>query len=140
MTTINSSASDYAGLVHKAVKRNTAIEVIDAKQSGTPINKDEIRASNQEIKDKSLDLGLNVYQANIKKNSLDTYVHSSEQAKEFYSTDSDDTNNTEISSFDPQAANEARSTAQRRAVGIDIYENIQSRKRVTTLVSSNCCH
>ena len=133
MNTINSSASDYVNVVQKAVKRNTVIEVIDAKQSGTPINKEEVQASNQAIKDKSVDAGLAVSQANMAKNSLDTYIQSSEQAKAFYSSDSttsdsSDTNKPEVYTFDPQAVNEARSTAQKRAIGISVYENIQSGK------------
>ena len=133
MTTINSNASDYVGFVQKAVKRNTAIEVIDAKQSGTPINKEEIQASNQAIKDKSVDAGLAAYQASITKNSIDTYVQSSQEAKDFYSSgssdsDDSDSSNPEIYTFDAQAVNEARSTAQKRAAGIAVYENIQSGK------------
>ena len=133
MTTINSSAADYVGFVQKAVKRNTAIEVIEAKQSGTPVNKEEIQASNQAIKDKSADAGLAVYQAELKKNAVDTYIESSKEAKEFYSSSSNDSDDgdsssPEIYTFDAQAVNDARETVQKRAAGIAIYENIQSGK------------
>ncbi len=128
MNTINSTASDYASFVQKAVKRNTAIEVIDAKQSGTPINKDELQASNQEIKDKAAQVGASVVQANMQKSTLDTYVQSTEKANETYSSESSTSSDQEIYTFDAQAANEARSTAQKRAIGISVYEQIQSSK------------
>lgn len=131
MTPINSSTSNYIGAVQKAVKRNTVIEVIDAKQSGTPINKDEIQASNQAIKDKSKDVGIAIYQTNLQKQTLDTYVQISQESQDFYtsSTQSDNNNNEQqVNSFDAQAVNQARATAQKRAVGIAIYENIQSGK------------
>lgn len=126
MTTINSTGSDYAGFVQKSIKRNTAIQVIDAKQSGDPINKDEIKESNQEIKDKSVQAGLSVYQANIKKQSVDTYIQSTEKAKDVYASDVSNSTDPEINSFDAQAVNEARATVHKRAIGISIYEQVQS--------------
>jgi len=82
MNVVNSTTSNYVGLVQKAVTRNTAQQVIDAKQSGTPINKEEIKESNQEIKDKSAQAGLAVYQANIKKQTVDTYIQSTAKAND----------------------------------------------------------
>jgi len=128
MNAINSTSSSYVGLVQKAVTRNTAHQVIDAKQSGTPINKEDIQASNQEIKDKSVQTGLFVYQANIKKQNVDTYIQSTAQANEIYGSDPDNSTDTEMYSFDAQAVNEARSTVQKRAIGISVYEQVQSTK------------
>jgi hypothetical protein len=125
MNTINSSAADYIGYTQKLIKRNTATEIIEAKQSGTPVNKEQIQQSNQEIKDKSLDVGLAAYQANVTKNTIDTYIQSTEQTKNSNSSDNSDT---EIYTFDAQEVNDARATAQKRAVGISIYENIQATK------------
>jgi hypothetical protein len=134
MTTINSSGSDYTNIVQTALKRNTAIEVINAKQSGTSVNKEEIQLSNQEIKDKSVNAGFAIYQAKLQKNTMDTYLQSSEQAKDIYSSSSSDSSNTpstpsstnpEIYTFDAQAVNEARSTVHKRAIGISVYENVQ---------------
>ena len=126
MNTINTNASDYLGFTQKLVKRNTAIQLIDAKQSGEPINKQQLQESNQAIKDKSVDAGLDIYQANIKKNTIDTYVQASDNANNSNSSSTPEPN--EISSFDANAVNDARSTAQRRAVGISVYEQIQSIK------------
>lgn len=128
MNVVNSSTSSYVGLVIKAVTRNTTHQVIDAKQSGTPINKEDIKQSNQEIKEKSVQAGLSVYQANIKKQTVDTYIQSTEKAKDLYGSDSSNSTDTEINSFDAQAVNEARSTVHKRAIGISIYEQVQSTK------------
>lgn len=126
MNTINTNASDYLGFTQKLVKRNTAIQLIDAKQSGDPINKQQLQESNQAIKDKSVDAGLAIYQTNIKKNTIDTYIQASDNANNSNSSSTPEPN--EISSFDANAVNDARSTAQRRAVGISVYEQIQSIK------------
>jgi hypothetical protein len=126
MNTINTNASDYLGFTQKLVKRNTAIQLIDAKQSGDPINKQQLQESNQAIKDKSVDAGLAIYQTNIKKNTIDTYIQASDNANNSNSSSTQEPN--EISSFDASAVNDARSTAQRRAVGISVYEQIQSIK------------
>jgi len=128
MNTVNSATSNYVNLVQKAVTRNTVNQVIDAKQSGTPINKEEIQQSNQEIKDKSVQVGFSVYETNIKKQTVDTYIQSTENAKDMYSSDSSDSTDSEINSFDAQAVNEARSTVHKRAIGISVYEQIQSTK------------
>lgn len=126
MNTINTNASDYLGFTQKLVKRNTAIQLIDAKQSGDPINKQQLQESNQAIKDKSVDAGLAIYQTNIKKNTIDTYIQASDNANNSNSSSTPEPN--EISSFDANAVSDARSTAQRRAVGISVYEQIQSIK------------
>ena len=126
MNTINTNASDYLGFTQKLVKRNTAIQLIDAKQSGDPINKQQLQESNQAIKDKSVDAGLAIYQTNIKKNTIDTYIQASDNANNSNSSSTQEPN--EISSFDASAVNDARSTVQRRAVGISVYEQIQSIK------------
>jgi hypothetical protein len=126
MNAVNPTASNYVGMVQKAVTRNTAHQVIDAKQSGTPINKEEIKESNQEVKEKSVQAGLSIYQANLKKQTVDTYIQSTQNANDLYASDSSDSTDTEINSFDAQAVNEARSTVQKRAIGISIYEQVQS--------------
>ena len=128
MTPVNSTASNYVGFVQKAVTRNTVNHVIDAKQSGTPINKEDIKESNQEIKDKSVQVGLSVHEANIKKQTVDTYIQSTEKASDLYGADSSSSSDSEISSFDAQAVNDARSTVHKRAIGISVYEQVQSTK------------
>lgn len=124
MNTIGSSMSDYLGFTQKLVKRNTAIEIIDAKQAGEPIDKQAIQESNQEIRENSVDASLAIYQASIKKNTLDTYIQASNNADYSNTTDQQDSN--EINSFDASAVNDARSTAQKRAIGISVYEKIQA--------------
>ena len=128
MQPITSGSSSYIGLVQTAVKRNTIQQVADAKQSDTPIDKEEIKQSNQEIKDKSVQAGLAVYENQIKKQTVDTYTQSTESAKNAYSTDSTNSSESEINSFDAQAVNEARSTVHKRAIGISVYEQVQSTK------------
>ena len=126
MQAINSSGVDYANLTQTAIKRNTAIEVIDAKQSGTPIDKDAIQESNQEIKDTAIQASSSAYKISIQKQTIDIYIQSTQQANDMYDNDSSDSSSSEISSFDAQAVNEARSIVQKRAVGISVYEQVQS--------------
>jgi uncharacterized protein YfaQ (DUF2300 family) len=126
MNTINSSSSDYLAFTQKLVKRNTATEILEAKQSGTPVDKDQIQQSNQEIKDKSLNASLTAYQANITKNNIDTYIQSTQNANG--SNSSDDDSDADIYTFDAKEVNDARSTVQKRAIGISVYENMQGTK------------
>lgn len=128
MNSVNSNTSNSINLVQKAITRNTATQVIEAKKSGTPVDVEEIKQSNQQIKDDAVQIGLSAYQANIKKNNIDTYIQSTEKANDLYGTDSSDSTDTEINSFDAQAVNEARSTVQKRAIGISVYEQVQSTK------------
>ena len=128
MNSVNSNTSNSINLVQKAITRNTATQVIEAKQSGSPVDVDEIKQSNQQIKDDAVQIGLSSYQANIKKQTVDTYIQSTEKANDLYGTDSSDSTDTEINSFDAQAVNEARSTVQKRAIGISVYEQVQSTK------------
>jgi len=126
MNTINSSSSDLLGFTQKLVKRNTAIEIIEAKQSGTPVDKEQIQQSNQEIKDKSIDVGLATYQDNVTKSNIDIYIQSTEKAKN--SSDSSDASDPDIYTYDAKEVNDARSTVQKRAIGISLYEDIQANK------------
>ena len=128
MNSVNSNTSNSINLVQKAINRNTATQVIEAKQSGTPVDIDEIKQSNQQIKDNAVQIGLSAFQANIKQQTVDTYIQSTEKANDLYGTDSSDSTDTEINSFDAQAVNEARSTVQKRAIGISVYEQVQSTK------------
>jgi hypothetical protein len=128
MQTISANSNDFLKHTQTAIKRNTAIEVIDAKQTGVPIDKVAIQESNQEIKDKAVQVGASVYQANIQKQSIDTYTQATQAAKDMYATDSSESTSTEINSFDAQAVNEARSTVHKRAIGISVYEQVQSNK------------
>ena len=128
MNSVNSNTSNSINLVQKAITRNTATQVIEAKKSGTPVDVEEIKQSTQQIKDDAVQIGLSAYQANIKKNNIDIYIQSTEKANDLYSTDSSDSTDTEINSFDAQAVNEARSTVQKRAIGISVYEQVQSTK------------
>lgn len=126
MNAINSNPSDFVGFTQKLVKRNTAIEIIEAKQSGTPVDKEQIQQSNQEIKAKSIDAGLATYQANVTKNNIDIYIQSTEKANN--SNDSSNKSDPEIYTYDAKQVNDARSTVQKRAIGISVYENIQATK------------
>jgi len=123
MNTINSAGANYIGVVQKAVTRNTLHQVVDAKQAETPVDKEQVKESNQEIKDKSLQAGASIYQANIKKQTIDTYIQSTQAAKDAYTADS---TSTEINSFDAQAVNEARTSVHKRAIGISVYEQVQA--------------
>ena len=123
MNTINFSASDYVGFTQELVKRNTATEIIEAKQSGTPVDREQIQQSNQEIKDKSLHVGIAAYQANVTKNNIATYIQSTEQTNNSNASNNSDA---EIYTYDAKEVNDARSTVQKRAIGISVYENIQA--------------
>ena len=64
---------------------------------------------------------------------MDTFVTVSQEAKDYYTSSSSESatnqsDSSDIVAFDPQVVNEARSTVQKRAAGIAVYENIQAGK------------
>jgi len=126
MNSIQSNYLDYTSFTQKIVKRHIATEVIEAKQTGSPIDVEKIRESNQAIKEKSVDVALTVYQANVKKNNIDTYIQSTNTTNSSVNSSAESAN--DIYTFDAKEVNEVRSTAQKRAIGIAIYEQVQAIK------------
>lgn len=121
MNGVSNNTSSLINVTSTLIKRNTAIEIAEAKKSGEPVDVEKIQQSNQEIKDKSKSVGIAAYQVNLTKNAIDTYVQSSQNS----SNSSESESNNDIYTFDAQEVNDVRATAQRRAVGIDIYERIK---------------
>jgi len=131
MISVNQSSSNFLNVAQKALVRNTANEVAQAKEAGQPIDKEKIQASNQVVKDDLRSTAVNVLESKNQVQSLDTYIKASQKAAEQYNNsdaEKNSTTNNTVSSFDAQAVNETRQTVQRRAVGIEVYEKVQEQK------------
>jgi hypothetical protein len=124
MNAISNNASSLINATNTLVKRNTTIEVIDAKQSGNAVDIEKIQQSNQEIKGKSKSVGIAAYQVSLTKSAIDTYAQSTENRNT--SSTSSSENNNDIYTFDAQEVNDVRATVQKRAIGIAAYERVQS--------------
>ena len=124
MASVNSVGSDnYLSTVLQATKRNTLTHLADAKQSGTPVDVTEVKASNQQLREDAKEVGATLYSRNVKLQTLETYTSSAQNAPS-YSNDNNSANTTsEVSSFDAAAVNDARQTAQERALKVALYEN-----------------
>lgn len=131
MNISGSLASSYVDVVQKKVVQNTAQQVVESRQAGQPIDKEQIQQSNQAIKQQALSTGADLYSASQQKQLAETYVQASQNAQSATANNEGNANN-EISSFDPQKVNEARNIAQRRAIGVAIYENQQAANHPTT--------
>ena len=124
MSTISSTGNNnYLNTVMQATKRNTVSQVLDAKQSGTPVDVKEIQSSNQELQANAKDVRVELYTREVKLNTLDTYTEGTQQVNDMYSSGNDDDSD-EIESFNASNVNDARSTAQERALKVAYYENM----------------
>lgn len=121
MNGVNNNTSTLVDVTSTLIKRNTAMEIAKAKQSGEPVDVEKIQQSNQEIKDQSKNVAVAAYHVNLTKNAIDTYVQASQNSSSANEGDSEN----DIYTFDAQEVNEVRAAAQRRAVGIDVYERIK---------------
>ncbi len=125
MSTVNSvSSNNYLNTVMQATKRNTVSQVLDAKQSGTPVDVKEIQSSNQQLQANAKDVRVELYTREVKLNTLNTYTEGAQQANDMYSSGNNDNNSSEIESFNASNVNDARQTAQERALKVAYYENI----------------
>ncbi len=124
MSTVGSvSNNSYLDTVMQATKRNTVSQVLDAKQSGTPVDVKEVQSSNQELQANAKDVRVELYTREVKLNTLNTYTEGAQKANDMYSSGNGN-DSSEIESFDASNVNDARSTAQERALKVAYYENM----------------
>ena len=116
-------SNNYVDMLQKATRRNTLQYVADARQSGEPVDVDSVRLSNQELRDSARETGVELYSQQLKKSQFETYVNASNNNSS-ESTNSDDNTNS-VSTFDASQVNSLLQTAQRRTVGVAMYENLQ---------------
>ena len=130
MSTVGSvSNNSYLDTVMQATKRNTVSQVLDAKQSGTPVDVKEVQSSNQELQANAKDVRVELYTREVKLNTLDTYTESAQNTPD-YSNSSDDDDDYNVYTFDAGEVNDARSTAQERALKVAVYEQEGQLERV----------
>lgn len=119
------SSNSYLDTVMQATKRNTVSQVLDAKQSGTSVDVEKVKESNQQLQEKAKDVGVELYTRNLKMDTYETYTKGAQQASEMYGSANDDNNDSnKIESFNASNVNDARSTVQERALKVAYYENI----------------
>lgn len=117
--------NSYFDPVQKTTRRSTLNQIADAKQSGNPVDKEQIQSSNQDIRDSARETGVALYSQKIVKQSFETYANASSNNANS-SADSDNTANDGYT-FDPEKVNDAVQTAQKRALGISLYENQENK-------------
>jgi len=125
MDTISAVSNNYVDLVQQATKRNTLSQVSESRNSGTPVDVEQIQSSNQQIRDSSRELGVELYSQNLARQAVETYANSSQQADSVYDNSGDSNNTGNVYTFDPKEVNDTLQTAQKRAFGISLYENLE---------------
>ncbi|MCU7940593.1 MAG: hypothetical protein KZQ64_05500 [gamma proteobacterium symbiont of Bathyaustriella thionipta] len=58
MNTVDSSSNTYPGMLQQAARRKTVTQVVDAKQSGSPVNVEQVQLSNQQLRVDARELGV----------------------------------------------------------------------------------
>ncbi|WP_198262904.1 hypothetical protein [sulfur-oxidizing endosymbiont of Gigantopelta aegis] len=138
MNAISGTSSDYLNLVQGATRRNTVTQVVDAKQTGKPVDVEQLQASNQQIRDSARETGVALYSQSLQKQAVETYTKASENAPS-YTTGSDSSSdsssiysdtyssdNSNVYTFDAAAVNNGLQTVQKRALGVALYENLSA--------------
>ena len=109
-------------LTKSALKYNTLNQVHQHKVNEEEINKEAIKASNQEIKDKSKQIAIETAEQRQQQELIDIYTETAKNNS--YNTNENEKKEPVIYNFDPQAVNETRKKHQ----AISIYQNILNDK------------
>lgn len=135
MNVTDSTASTYLNMVQQASKRNTLSHVAEARQSGTAVDVEQLKSSNQQLREDSRELGVELYSQNLKKQQFETYVNSAPDygSSNSSSNNSSNNNNNDDSSsvytFDAARVNDNLQMAQRRTLGVAFYENMNAQNQ-----------
>lgn len=128
MVVANVSGSDYLNTVQRATRLNTVNAVANAKQSGQAVDKAQLQASNQQVRETARETGVALYAQNLAKQTVETYSKTSEQMNSSTAntttTDSSSSDSNGVYTFDPAAVNDALQTTQKRAMGVALYETL----------------
>lgn len=135
MNIINGSSQQYVDLVQQATRRNTVTQVVDAKQNGTRVDFEQVQSSNQQIRETARETGVELYSQSLTKQAFETYVNtSSNMASNSTNTDNNSSN---VYTFDPKEVNDTLQSAQKRAVGVALYENLEGLNKSTDEATVN---
>lgn len=121
MNTIDSNSQAYVNLVQKSVHANSLKQVAEAKQASEPVDTEQLQQSNQYIRDTARETGAELYSQQLQKQAFETYMESSQQLNE---DEEENSNNNSVHTYDPLAVNDSLQMAQKRALGVSLYENI----------------
>ncbi|NOQ80432.1 MAG: hypothetical protein GQ546_13660 [Gammaproteobacteria bacterium] len=130
MNTIDSNSQAYVNLVQKSVHANSLNQVAEAKQAGDPVDVEQLHQSNQFIRDTARETGVELYSQQLKKQSFETYVESSQQLNE---DEEENSSNDLVYTYNPQVVNDSLQTAQKRALGVSLYENLSQQANNNSL-------
>jgi len=123
MNVVNgTSGQNYLDYVQQATQRNTLNHVVEAKQSATEVDTEQLQSSNQALKDNARETAAGLYSQQVQKQTFETYVNTS--VNNLYNTESDDDDNSSaVYTFDAARVNDAQQTVQQRTFAVSHYEN-----------------
>lgn len=125
MNVLGSTANTYLDMVHQATRRNTVTQVVEAKQSGSPVDVEQVQSSNQQLRNNARELGVELYSQNLKKQQFETYVNSAPDN----SNSSSEDKSSSVYTFDAAQVNDTLQMAQRRMLGVELYENMKNQSQ-----------
>jgi hypothetical protein len=131
MNSVNeTNVQNYLNVVQQTSKRNTLTQVADAKQSGNPVDAEQLQSSNKELRASARETSVTLFSQQLQKQAFETYANTSENNTN--NTDSDDEkNSSDVYTFDASKANDTLQTVQQRTLAVAAYEN-QSEGRSNT--------
>lgn len=123
MNAVGSSTNTYFDMVQQATRRNTLNHVAEARQSGASVDVEQVKSSNQQLRENSRELGVELYSQNLKKQQFETYVNNSPDNS---NTSSSDDESNSVYTFDAARVNDNLQMVQKRTMGVALYENMNN--------------
>jgi len=78
MNVLTTGNNTYLNMFHLATRKNTLAQVTQAKQTDTPLDVEQVKQSNQQLKDLARKTGADLYATQLNKQAFDTYLHSAQ--------------------------------------------------------------
>ena len=125
MNVLNGPGQSYSDMLRFATRRNTASQVVQAKQSETVVDLEALQQSNQQLRNNARETGVDLYALNLQKKSLETYARTTEQYSESNNASTQE-NQDSVYSYDAAEVNQSLEMVQKRATGVFLYEQLSN--------------
>jgi len=117
---VGSTNNSYLNMVQQATRYNTLSTVAQARQSGATVDVEQLQTSNQQLRNDAREVGVQLYSQQLVKQQVETYSNTS--------SSNDDTSSS-VYTFDAAAVNDNLQMAQKRSLGVQLYENLNTQEQ-----------
>ncbi len=113
-------------MVQQATRYNTLSTVAQARQSGATVDVEQLQTSNQQLRNDAREVGVQLYSQQLVKQQVETYSNASSSNN---NASSNDDTTSSVYTFDAAAVNDNLQMAQKRSLGVQLYENLNTQEQ-----------